>query len=75
MSISRRQFCEWLAVGSGALTNTPLPTANPADYSDVTPDVIAGPSVAPTGYHIGNLYPFVQQQADQSPLELSFLRP
>lgn len=25
--------------------------------------------------HIGNLYPFVQKQADRSPLELSFLQP
>lgn len=31
--------------------------------------------MAPTGSHIGNLYPFVQAQADRSPLELSFLRP
>ena len=30
---------------------------------------------APSGSHIGNLYPFVQTQADRSPLELSFLRP
>ena len=29
---------------------------------------------APTGSHIGNLYPFVQAQADNSTLELSFLR-
>src|SRR5215471_21393630 len=29
---------------------------------------------APTGSHIGNLYPFVQKQADRSPVELSFLR-
>ncbi len=28
-----------------------------------------------TDPHIGNLYPFVQKQADRSPLELSFLRP
>ncbi len=30
---------------------------------------------APTGSPLGNLYPFVQAQADTSPLELSFLRP
>jgi dienelactone hydrolase len=28
-----------------------------------------------TRSHIGNLYPFVQKQADRSPVELSFLRP
>ncbi len=28
-----------------------------------------------TGSHIGSLYPFVQKQADRSPLELSYLRP
>jgi dienelactone hydrolase len=31
--------------------------------------------VAGTGSHIGNLYPFVQEQANRSKLELSFLRP
>jgi len=29
---------------------------------------------APDSSHIGNLYPFVQKQADRSPLELSFLQ-
>jgi dienelactone hydrolase len=33
------------------------------------------PELASTGSHIGNLYPFVQKQADRAPLELSFLRP
>lgn len=28
----------------------------------------------PSGSHIGNLYPFAQQQADRAPVELSFLR-
>ena len=33
-------------------------------------------AVAParTGSHLGSLYPFVQRQADRSPIELSFLR-
>ncbi len=31
-------------------------------------------STAPDGSHIGNLYPFVQKQADRSPLQLSFLQ-
>ena len=34
----------------------------------------ASQTLAPTGSHIGNLYPFVQAQADNSTLELSFLR-
>jgi len=34
---------------------------------------VAGVTLA-TGSHIGSLYPFVQQLADRSPLELSFLR-
>jgi dienelactone hydrolase len=29
---------------------------------------------AKTGSHVGNLYPFIQKQADLAPLELSFLR-
>ena len=32
-------------------------------------------ATAPAGSHIGNLYPFVQQQADRQRMELSFLRP
>ncbi|MCC7499623.1 MAG: dienelactone hydrolase family protein [Bryobacterales bacterium] len=31
-------------------------------------------AAAATGSHIGNLYPFVQKQADRAPIELSFLR-
>jgi dienelactone hydrolase len=30
---------------------------------------------AATGSHIGNLYPFVQRQADRSPVSMSFLKP
>ncbi len=33
------------------------------------------PAAEETASHIGNLYPFVQKQADRSPLELSFLQP
>lgn len=63
MFLSRRQFCEWLSAGGGALTAA-------------HPDVMTGAQRPPgTGSHLGNLYPFVQQQADRSPLELSFLRP
>ena len=69
MSVSRRQFCHVLG-GSGLLANARLggalgvPLAQPASPTPPAP-----------GSHIGNLYPFVQQQADHSNLELSFLRP
>jgi dienelactone hydrolase len=33
------------------------------------------PGPGPDESHLGNLYPFVQQQADSSPIALSFLRP
>ena len=75
MSISRRQFCEWLAVGGGALANAAPHTDTPGDHPVEPAEAIIEPPAVPTGSHIGNLYPFVQQQADQSPLELSFLRP
>jgi dienelactone hydrolase len=70
VSVSRRRFVQWLG-GSGlmagaavspGLTFTPGPTPNPTS----TP-------APPTGSHLGNLYPFVQQQADHSRFELSFL--
>jgi len=69
MSVSRRQFCQWFA-GSG-LARRSLP------FAHVDPHVFTeGPTAAAqTGSHIGSLYPFVQKQADRSPLELSFLRP
>jgi dienelactone hydrolase len=69
MALSRRQFCQWLG-GSGLLAGAELPR------SAVDPELDAmQATAAPTGSHIGNLYPFVQKQADRSPLELSFLRP
>ena len=64
MSISRRRFFEWLAA-SGAL-------AGPASRRTAS---AAAAAEAQAGAHIGSLYPFVQQLADRSPLELSFLRP
>jgi len=75
MSISRRQFCEWLAVGGGALANAPLRVETLGDHSVAPAEAMIELPAAPMGSHIGNLYPFVQRQADQSPLELSFLRP
>ena len=69
MSISRRRFCEHVAVSSGLFAGVPLRIKN-------HPESLQGVMTAmETGSHIGNLYPFVQKQADRSPLELSFLRP
>ena len=65
MTISRRTFCAGVIAGSGL-------RAMPAAVEGHLPPQAA---VAATGSHIGNLYPFVQAQADKSPLELSFLRP
>jgi dienelactone hydrolase len=62
MKISRREFCEQLTAGG-----TMLAAADTIKAVAQTP--------AATGPHLGNLYAFVQRQADQSPLELSFLRP
>lgn len=67
MPISRRQFCERLAAGGGILAAAP----GHAGAVAAPPQAAAGA----TGPHLGNLHPFVQGQADQSPLELSFLRP
>jgi dienelactone hydrolase len=68
VSVSRRQFCERLGYGSvlaGALR--PTGVREPSGLQ-------AGSPLAPeTGSHIGSLYPFVQQQADRSSFELSFL--
>ncbi len=59
MGISRRDFYGYLAV-AGLGRHAVAASAAEA---------------ASTGSHIGNLYPFVQKQADRSPLEYSFLRP
>ena len=68
MAISRRQFCEGMLAGSGLLSTAP------ADLG-VGEARGQGAAVTRTGSHLGSLYPFVQRQADRSPLELSFLRP
>ena len=64
MAISRRTFCAGVIAGSGL-------RSMPATGEGRLPRQTA---VAATGSHIGNLYPFVQAQADKSTLELSFLR-
>ncbi|MFL6279661.1 MAG: dienelactone hydrolase family protein [Vicinamibacterales bacterium] len=66
MSLSRRQFCQWLG-SSGLLLKAASPAVPAPSLVRQTP--------APPGSDIGTLYPFVQQQADRSTLELSFLRP
>ena len=69
MSVSRRQFCQYLA-GTGLL-------AQPVSRAGIDKSVSRQirPADPPTESHIGSLYRFVQQQADRSKLELSFLRP
>jgi dienelactone hydrolase len=69
MSLTRREFCEW--VGAGGV----LSPASVRLTSDVSASGQSSPGAAQNDAHIGNLYPFVQQQADRSPLELSFLQP
>jgi len=69
MTISRREFCEHLAVSGGLLARgEPL-------LEGVTQTISSAQTTSATGSQIGNFYPFVQKQADQSPLSLSFLRP
>jgi dienelactone hydrolase len=67
-SLTRRRFCRSLGAG-GVLARASfgLPET-PARRQTAIPAGEAPP-------HIGNLYPFVQKQADRSPLELSFLHP
>jgi dienelactone hydrolase len=65
--MTRRGFWGSLAA-SGLLSRTPFKPAEPAT-------LMQAPTGAKDSPHIGNLYPFVQQQADRSPLELSFLHP
>jgi dienelactone hydrolase len=60
--MTRRRFCQSIGA-SGALAHAPFA---------LPPPVAA--QAAQDAPHIGNLYPFVQQQADRSPLELSFLQ-
>lgn len=65
MSVSRRAFCEWL--GASGLAGS-LPSAA------IDGPLVQGAPAAPSAAHIGTLYPFVQQQADRSRFELSFLQ-
>jgi dienelactone hydrolase len=66
-SLTRRRFCQSLGAGSVLGHASLALSGTPARRQAATP----------TGDppHIGNLYPFVQKQADRSSLELSFLQP
>lgn len=65
-SLTRRDFCR--SIGAAGL----VPAASHALPDSGTP--LQTPAPAPESSHIGNLYPFVQRQADRSRLELSFLQ-
>lgn len=66
MSITRRRFCQ--SLGGGGI----LSLASVA-RTDV-PALMQGSATAQSPSHLGNLYPFVQQQAERSSMELSFLQ-
>jgi dienelactone hydrolase len=69
MTISRRDFCGQL-IASGSLIAAASRQAQAlARATEAQADVPTSAS------HIGNLYEFVQAQADHSKLELSFLQP
>ena len=65
--LSRRSFCRSLGA-SGLLSSSSYALNDVAALRQT-------PAPQQDSPHIGNLYPFVQQQADRSRLELSFLRP
>jgi dienelactone hydrolase len=79
--VSRRAFCEWLG-GSALAGKAPFDVADSnqaRDWHRCQPPVLARFQAASatalrTNSHIGNLYPFIQKQADRSTFELSFLR-
>lgn len=68
--LTRRRFCQWLG-GSGILARAPI-LLTAAELETFDHDSSAAAQI---DSHIGSLYSFVQQQADRSPLELSFLKP
>ena len=64
--LTRRRFCRSLGAG-GVLARASFGLPGMAWRQDA--------KTAADAPHIGNLYPFVQKQADRSTLELSFLHP
>src|SRR3954469_13330671 len=69
VSLSRREFCQWMGA-SGVISEAVSRSAIGRPHVQQP-----SPPAAAPGSDIGSLYPFVQQQADRSTLELSFLRP
>ncbi len=65
-TMTRRLFCQ--SLGGSSLIVPSLSSMNVGAPPQ-------SPGAAADAPHIGNLYPFVQKQADRSPLELSFLHP
>jgi dienelactone hydrolase len=68
MTPSRRRFLQ--SLGATSLVAGTRAHA----FEAAPPEGSVLPRPASTGSDIGSLYPFVQQQADRSPLELSFLQ-
>jgi dienelactone hydrolase len=68
MMPSRRRFLQ--SLGATSLVAGTRAHA----FEAAPPEGTVLPRPASTGSDIGSLYPFVQQQADRSPLELSFLQ-
>jgi dienelactone hydrolase len=70
VTASRRRFLRSLGA-SGLVAATRVAAAS----APLAPDAfLQAAQTAEPGSDIGSLYPFVQQQADRSPLELSFLQ-
>jgi dienelactone hydrolase len=68
MAISRRQFCAGVMAGGGLAPTAARVRVDSGPWPQE-------PTATDIGSHLGNLYPFVQGQADRSKFELSFLRP
>jgi dienelactone hydrolase len=64
--MGRRRFCQSLG-GTSLLSHASVKSTDLAA-------LLQGTAAATDSSHVGNLYPFVQKQADRSRLELSFLQ-
>lgn len=71
MTMTRRGFCQWLGASGVAAASLEASVEAVAQRGSA-PGVPRAPGAA-TGSPLGSLYPFVQQQADRSRFELSFL--
>jgi dienelactone hydrolase len=76
VTVARRRFCQWLG-GSGLLAGAgaslPWGDGELRDGELPSDQAVAAATATATGSHLGNLHSFVQQQADRSRFELSFL--